>query len=190
MRWTSMTELGSFLALSIVATMPWISACATLGATDEAAPPMASLSVPSEGSLPVAFVLGPDAEVLDFTGPLEVFAGAWTADWRPLFQPYFVAASLEPVTVSGGLRVVPDYIFADAPAPSDVRLWLHHDEDAEVYLNGVLALDVDRYTTSYELAPISTEARAALRAGRDVLAIHCRQTTGGQYVDVGLPVVE
>ena len=42
---------------------------------------------------------------------------------------------------------------------------LHHDEDAEVYINGVLALKVAGYSTDYEFAPMTPEARAALQAG-------------------------
>lgn len=79
-----------------------------------------SLTVPAQGEIPVAFVLGKDAEVLDFTGPLEVFAHAQTSDGRPMFKPYFVAAGRDAVRVSGGLRVVPDHTFADAPAPKVV----------------------------------------------------------------------
>lgn len=70
--------------------------------------------------MPLAIVLGKGAEVLDFTGPLEVFAAAWTEDGHPLFNPYFVAQTKEPVTVFGNMRVIPDYTFADAPAPKVV----------------------------------------------------------------------
>jgi hypothetical protein len=66
-------------------------------------------------------------------------------------------------------------------------LRIHHDEDAQVYLNGVLAASPANYTTSYVYVPISQSARAALRPGQtNVIAVHCHQTTGGQFIDVGI----
>jgi putative intracellular protease/amidase/YHS domain-containing protein len=75
------------------------------------------LAVPERGMLPAAFVLGKDAEVLDFCGPLEVFADAITKNGKQLFAPYLLAATKDPVTVGGGMKVVPDYDFKTAPQP-------------------------------------------------------------------------
>ena len=75
------------------------------------------------------------------------------------------------------------------PRPARLGLRLHHDEEVEVFINGRLAAKRAGYTMEYELVELTAEGQAALRAGPNVLAVHCRQTVGGQYVDVGLDVV-
>jgi hypothetical protein len=68
----------------------------------------------------------------------------------------------------------------------DPHLLIHHDEDAEVYINGTLAVKAAGYTVNYTMLPLGQEARACLRPGTNTLAVHCKQTTGGQYIDVGI----
>jgi hypothetical protein len=72
--------------------------------------------------------------------------------------------------------------------PTSPHLSIHHDEDAEVYINGVLVARFKGYTTGYSLEPISREAwnRVMMADDQMIIAVHCHQTTGGQYIDVGI----
>jgi hypothetical protein len=72
----------------------------------------------------------------------------------------------------------------------DVELWFHHDEDAEIYFNGVLAAKTSGFSTSYDAVPLTAAAKAVLKPGKNLIAVHCHQTYGGQYIDLGLVQVQ
>ena len=72
------------------------------------------------------------------------------------------------------------------PLPERVGLRIHHDEDVEVYLNGLRCLSSSGFTTDYELREISTES---LRVGGNQISVVCHQSSGGQYIDIGLDAI-
>ena len=42
------------------------------------------------------------------------------------------------------------------------------------------------FTSSYIMQPMSDAAKQTLKTGINTIAIHCRQTNGGQYIDAGI----
>jgi hypothetical protein len=74
-------------------------------------------------------------------------------------------------------------------ASKDVQLYVHHDEDVEIYINGTLAASASGFVSSYEEMPMTSSGKSALKPGKNTIAVRCRQTSGGQYIDVGLAEV-
>jgi YHS domain-containing protein/putative intracellular protease/amidase len=76
------------------------------------------LKPPAQGSIPVAFLISEGAQVIDFTGPWEVFQDVMVPGRpdRP-FHLYTVSESTAPIHASGGMKIVPDYSFENAPEP-------------------------------------------------------------------------
>jgi hypothetical protein len=125
------------------------------------------------------------------------------ADW---FQPGFDDSGWRTGEAGFGTRGTPGAVVRTVWNTSDIwlrreftmpagrfdhlHLLLHHDEDAEVYINGVLAARVGGFTGNYEPIPLTPAGRAALKPGRNLFAVHCHQTGGGQYIDLGLSMVK
>jgi transcriptional regulator GlxA family with amidase domain len=110
-------------ALTIgLATLAWAFGRVGNGLPRAAAPTAANRARPP---IPVAFAITDSATMIDFAGPWEVFQDVMldeggSHDEMMPFRLYTVGDSREPVTVTGGMKVVPDYAFSDAPAPKIV----------------------------------------------------------------------
>ena len=72
---------------------------------------------------------------------------------------------------------------------SNLVFTVYHDEDVDVYINGVAAASASGYTTAYTYLAVNAAGQAAIIPNAsNLLAVHCHQTGGGQYIDVGISV--
>ncbi|HEV2329854.1 MAG TPA: LamG-like jellyroll fold domain-containing protein [Verrucomicrobiae bacterium] len=63
----------------------------------------------------------------------------------------------------------------------------YHDEDVAIYINGVLAGSASGYSTTYIPVAMNAAGQAAIIPnGTNVMAVSCYQSTGGQFIDVGI----
>jgi transcriptional regulator GlxA family with amidase domain len=107
----AVSVLGLTLALALLATKSSMNAAAVQGA-----PKSHQLTPPADGKkISVAFVLTDGATMIDFAGPWEVFQDVGGEEGPNPFELFTVGESKAPLRTSGGMAVVPDYTFADAP---------------------------------------------------------------------------
>jgi len=72
--------------------------------------------------------------------------------------------------------------------PNKLDLSLHHDETVRIYLNGQPVIQRDGFQISYLDFAADKKFLDALQVGRNVIAAHVSQTSGGQYFDFGVGI--
>ena len=75
---------------------------------------------------------------------------------------------------------------SDPEAAEDIYLIYSHDDVFELYLNGEKLVSTGLVWKDDVYLKLSEQAKKQLRKGKNVIAAHCHNTTGGSYVDFGL----
>ena len=70
--------------------------------------------------------------------------------------------------------------------PKKIFLLIQHDEDATVSINGSNVENLKGYSTDSEAYAVHGIDTKHFSVGKNVIAIHCHQTSGGQFIDAGL----
>jgi transcriptional regulator GlxA family with amidase domain len=133
----------------------------------------------------VGILIFPEVEVLDFTGPFEVFSVTRLNEERRREEPSpfevkLVAEALAPIVAAGGLRVLPDYDLNDCP-PLDVLVvpggWGTRKEINNESLIGWIA------TRGKEVETLTSVCTGSMLLGRAGLLEGLRATTHWRSLD-------
>ena len=119
-------------------------------------------------------------------------AAEWTGeafndgDWKSGMAPF--GAALPGVrtpwkTNEIFLRQTFEYVGGEIGAGA---LVIFHDEDTEVTVNGQKIWSGLGYITAYKAFDVTARLKKALKPGKNTLAVHTTQSTGGQYLDLAL----
>jgi transcriptional regulator GlxA family with amidase domain len=142
---------------------------------------------PDRGSIPIAFPISQGAVIIDFCGPWEVFHSADIPGHRgEVFQTYTVAESLEPITASGGMKIVPNYTFETAPAPKVVVIPAQADP-TQAMLNWIRSATKTTDVTMSVCTGAFLLADTGLLSGKSATTFHeAYERFEAQYPDIHL----
>lgn len=128
--------LGALTGMPACASSPASSSPQAASGAQDAVPN--PLTPPSHDPIPVAFVISDGTVMIDLAGPWQVFQEVWipsrgpTMDEQMPFRLYTVAASTAAIRASGGMKIVPNFTFANAPAPKVIVIPAQNGSNKEM----------------------------------------------------------
>ena len=75
---------------------------------------------------------------------------------------------------------------ANPAAINELFLKINHDDNIELFLNGKKIYTKEGWTNNFQYISLSNSDKSALKAGKNVIALHLINTAGGRYLDFGL----
>ena len=78
------------------------------------------------------------------------------------------------------------FSLTSADLSSDLWLMYSHDDVFEIYINGTKVADTGETWREGVKLHLTPELKRLLKEGKNVIAAHCHNTTGGAYTDFGL----
>jgi transcriptional regulator GlxA family with amidase domain len=172
--------LRNSATLGLVAAIPFAASCQSCAGAAPITTTSRPLRPPAQGSIPVAFLISEGAVVIDFCGPWEVFENVTDpATSNTAFSLYTVAETSRPVRVSGGMKIVPDYTLATAPAPKIVVIPAQNEPTEAV-------LDWIRKSTRNTDVTMSVCTGAFVLAKTGLLSGKAATTHHGSYTELAM----
>ena len=73
----------------------------------------------------------------------------------------------------------------------ELVLYIHSDDDCEVYINGVKAAATNDTNTGYIILQMTKDGRDAIKFNnKNVIAIHCHKKNRSQFIDAGISLMK
>lgn len=79
-----------------------------------------------------------------------------------------------------------EVIVTEDPSSLDLYIEYSHDDVFEMYINGIQIVKTDVSNKNNVRIPLTGDAKKSFVKGRNVIAAHCHNTSGGSYVDFGM----
>ena len=95
-------------------------------------------------------------------------------------------ASMKTLWDTKDIWVRREVMITEDPSTLDLYVEYSHDDVYEMYINGVQIVKTGNEWKDNVRIPLSAEAKKTLVKGKNIIAAHCHNTTGGGYVDFGL----
>ena len=115
--------------------------------------------------------------------------GNWTAQdynaagWKTGQAPIGDNAEAKTKWTTTDIWVRRTFDVADLKKLNEIFLKLHHDDNIVVYLNDKEVYNKEGWTNTFTYIKLS---KNDLKKGKNILAIHLKNTAGGRYLDFGL----
>jgi putative intracellular protease/amidase/YHS domain-containing protein len=126
-------QTSAFLGCAATLPLAWRAQKTNQPAQSQPKNAPSPLAPPATGKIPVAFAISDGAVVIDFCGPWEVFQDAAQAEGNGGFHLYTVAEKHAPVETSGGMKILPNYTFENAPHPKVIVIPAQNGDNEAMY---------------------------------------------------------
>ena len=77
-------------------------------------------------------------------------------------------------------------VFTLSSIPDTLSAKVYHDEAVQIYINGLSVANLANWNNGYERVDVPAAVMSSLNVGNNTIAVHCSNTAGASFVDVGL----
>ncbi len=148
-------------------------------------PPKVTVVVPTSQQTPATWSYTTKRPAANWMNP-DFDASAWSQGPGTFGTQGTPGSVVRTTWDTGDIWLRREITMPDGHYPN-LQFYVDHDEDVQIYVNGLPAASETGFNTGYDALPINGPALELLKPGAKVLlAVHCHQTGGGQNIDVGL----